>query len=467
MRHLILLTILLALAAGTPGAQNPKPITGQTAIAVQSWVDAVRTHAPGRADAPVMKIAALTYADREELNAGMPFVLAAMLGWGYDTKGNAAAKEIVEIGHGAGNPTAFAFLKQAAVLHADVAAYGDRDADDTARIAAARTNSVEFRAGMGRTTVSPQTAVPPLLYRDRVLLAHDGEVLGDIAASWNWPFARFLLDLLPTGSTEKATPGVEHRVRAADPFVGDWYHATSAYMLAAGTYADLTMHLEHAAKLLPNDPRVLFDRGCYAELFGLPMHQALVDDGNPAMARYRADAPSWAYQEPLLRIPPAERTNAEAERLFRRAAEVDPAFAEARVRLARLLQLRKRHREASDELKRALAGKPDNVTAFYARLFAARSAQALGNSDAAAHYHEALRLFPDAQSALLGASQVALVDADLRGALSAIERLSPRSAEFTADPWWRYHLGPGRDADQLLRALWASVPSGWRPATGR
>jgi tetratricopeptide (TPR) repeat protein len=458
MRYLALLTIVLALASAPTGAQNPKPITGQTAVAVQSWVDAVRTHRPGRADAPVPKIASLTYADREELNAGLSFFFAGLLGWTYDTKGNAAAKEIVEIGHGAGNPTAVAFLKQAAVLHADAAAYGDRDADGTATVADPATDRVEVRSGMGRTTVSPGTAVSPLLHRGRLIIAHDGEVLGDVAASWNWPFARFLLDLLLTGRTETPTAGAE-RGRAADPFVSEWYHATTAYMLAAGTYGDLTAHLEHAAKLLPNDARVLFDRGCYAELFGLPMHQALVDDRNPAMAGYKADAPVWAYREPLLRIPPADRTNAEAERLFRRAAEADPALAEARVRLARLLQLRNRHREAADELKLALAGSPDDVTAFYGRLFAARSAQALGSaSEAAAHYQEALRLFPHAQSALLGASQVALVDSDLAGALAAVARLGPQSSDSDADPWWRYHLGPGRDADNLLRAVWASVP---------
>lgn len=77
----------------------------------------------------------------------------------------------------------------------------------------------------------------------------------------------------------------------------------------------------------------------------------------------------------------------------------------------------------------------------------------------AEHYRNALRIFPDAQSALLASSQLALAGADVAGALAPIERLGPRSAEFTADPWWRYHLGPGRDADELLRALWASVPT--------
>jgi tetratricopeptide (TPR) repeat protein len=457
MRQTGLLGVFLALAVATTGAQNPKPITGQTAVAVQSWVDAVRTHRPGRADAPVPKIASLSYAEREELNAGLSLFLAALLGWGYDTKGNAAAKEIVEIGHGAGNPTSSAFLKQAAVLHADVAAYGDRDEDAAARVADPATDR-EVRSGMGRTTVSPGSAVSPLLYRGRLVVAHDGEVLGDVAASWSWPFARFLLDLVPTGRTETPASGAEP-VRAADPFVARWYHATSAYMLAAGTYGDLTAHLEHAAKLLPNDARLLFDRGCYAELFGLPMHQALLDRGNPAMTRYRADAPRWAYQEPALRFPPADRTNAEAERLFRRATEADPTLAEARVRLARLLQLRNRHREAAGELTLALASGPDDVTAFYGRLFAARSAHALGSAvEAAAHYQEALRLFPHAQSALLGASQVALVESDLRAALAAVARLGPQSADADADPWWRYHLGPGRDADRLLRALWTSVP---------
>ena len=97
--------------------------------------------------------------------------------------------------------------------------------------------------------------------------------------------------------------------------------------------------------------------------------------------------------------------------------------------------------------------------AYSAHLFAGRAAQATGQtSEAARRYQDAAALFPDAQSALLASSQLALLGADLPATLAIIQRLGPRSAVFTADPWWQYHLGAGRDADDLLKSLWARVP---------
>ena len=74
------------------------------------------------------------------------------------------------------------------------------------------------------------------------------------------------------------------------------------------------------------------------------------------------------------------------------------------------------------------------------------------------HYQEASALYPDAQSPLVGGSQAALAASDVPAALAPVARLGARSTIFTADPSWQYHLGSGRDAEALLRALWASVP---------
>jgi tetratricopeptide (TPR) repeat protein len=207
----------------------------------------------------------------------------------------------------------------------------------------------------------------------------------------------------------------------------------------------------------------LFDRACYAEILGLPIHQELVPDATvDQRAQGQSGAPPvWKTPawEPAVRIPPAAKTNAEAEQLFRRALAIDPSLVEARVRLARLLDLRGRHEEAGVELKTALGQNPTGVVAFYAHLFAGRAAQAAGRSDEAAHhYHGALEIFPDAQSALLAASQIALLRSDVADTLAPLARLGARSAVFTADPWWQYHLGTGRDADDLLRAVWGTTP---------
>jgi tetratricopeptide (TPR) repeat protein len=160
-----------------------------------------------------------------------------------------------------------------------------------------------------------------------------------------------------------------------------------------------------------------------------------------------------------LGIPPGDVANGDAERLFRHALRVDPAFVEARVRLARLLEERKRYDQAAAELSTALAAKPTGTVSFYAHLFAGRAAQALGRiDDAARHYQEAAALFPDAQSALLASSQAALLGSDVASALAPVQRLSPRSLVFEADPWWQYQLGAGRDEDALMSEMWARVP---------
>jgi tetratricopeptide (TPR) repeat protein len=161
-----------------------------------------------------------------------------------------------------------------------------------------------------------------------------------------------------------------------------------------------------------------------------------------------------------LGIPPEDKANDEAERLFRRALNVDPDFVEARVRLARLLDVRKRHDEAASELKTALeAHSSPAMVAFYAHLFAGRAAQALGRMEEASdHYAKALTLFPRAQSALLAQSQAALLESDVAGALAPIDRLvAPAWVSRADDPWWVYHFGAGRDSDALLREMWAEV----------
>jgi tetratricopeptide (TPR) repeat protein len=220
-------------------------------------------------------------------------------------------------------------------------------------------------------------------------------------------------------------------------------------MFQRGSYGELLAHLESATALLPDDARILFDRACYAEIQGLPRIQVLLSDADVLTMR--------ATRSRRFGIPPEDETNDEAERLFRRALSVDPSFVEARVRLGRLLGVRKRHDEAASELATAIAAKPTGALLFYAHLFTGRSAQALGRiAGAVEHYKAATLLFPGAQSAQLGLSQAALLESDVPGTLEAIQRLD--NSTTTRDPWWWYYLASGRDADALLREMWAQVP---------
>lgn len=453
------LIVMVAFTVVSSGQSPRKNINDASLAALKTWVDAVHAHTPGRPDASVITVAGFSYETREDLNTTMDLFLRSLMGWSYNTDNNKAAQAIVALGRAAGKD----FLKRAAVLHADVAAYGDRAPVRPAgasKRTPPRTQDLHLGGGLSTPTrIQRDDEIPPLLREDRLLLDQDGQIVGEAISTWNWPFARSLLDLLSAGPVKKLFQ--DRPERATDPFVSAWYHATTAYMYASGLYGDATPQLQHASMVLPDDALALIDAGCYAEVLGLPMHQALVPDRDAAARRDAAGPPTWTTpaSSAALRIPSAERTNDDAERLFRRALAVDPALAEARVRLGRLLELRQRHGEAIAELNAALTGKSSAVVAFYAQLFAGRATQAMGKTDEArGHYRAALELFPDAQSALLASSQLALLGSDVPAALAPTERLGPRSATFTADPWWQYHLCSGRDADDLLRALWATVP---------
>ena len=194
-------------------------------------------------------------------------------------------------------------------------------------------------------------------------------------------------------------------------------------------------------------------------MYGLSItQQMLSDDDIVALRQGRTSALSTFARES--RIPLPEVANEEAERLFRRALAIDSSLIEARVRLGRLLLLRRRYADAESQLAAAVSGGADRIVTFYAHLFAGRANRGLGRLDAAAgHYHAALELFPNAQSAVLGGSQVALLEGDISGAVTPVQRLSGLSParDDKADPWWSYSFSSGREGAARLNKLWDTI----------
>ena len=459
-----LLIVTLSLLASTPTTTSTqrtgRDIDGASLAALEEWVEAVRTHTPGESDASVVTVASWSYQKREDLNSGVGVFLATLMGWRVTTDGNKAAETIRDYGKTVGKEF---FLKRAAVLHADAAAYGDLVPQRITRDMKGETaagQELQLDKAAKPMALRYRQPIPPLLMQEPVMLNQDGQILGRDVATWNWPFARSLLDLLSAGPAKKIFSDGRPNP-ATDPFVSEWYHATTAYMFARGLYADSTPHLQHASRLLPDDPLVLFDRASYAEVLGLPILQALIPEADVGQLARASGAPTWKTpgSEIRVEIPSAARTNADAEALFRKVLKLDPSLVEARVRLARLLQVRGRHEESATELDHALAQKPTGVVAFYGHLFAGRAAESTGRSaKAATHFTEANALFPDAQSALLALSRHALLQADIPATTAPIERLGARSLDSNSDPWWQYEMGAGRDADLLLKTMWAHVP---------
>lgn len=435
---------LLSIVHASPAQSSD--IEESSLALLQRWDEAVRGHQAGKLDEAVERTMALTREDRRTLTPAIRVFLTALTGRGRALSVSTdPERRTLALGHAARqSPGVLPYLRRAAILHTDVAIAGDRHPPSILDLSAEKE--------------PPGVALSPLLATRRMTVSKDGEILGQIESDWNWPFARSLVDVF--------------RILAlSEPFPGDWFHATAAYMFARGLYAEVSVHLEFATRLMPDDARVLYDRACYAEIQGLPMNQVLMRDVDPMMLRQRrqggrlASATTAAAKAAMtdaakaalgLDIPFKDEANAEAERLFRRALKSEPALHEARVRLARLLVERKRYDEALGELRAVLAGTTSDTVRFYAHLFAGRAEQALGRLDAAAlSVAEAGKLFPTAQSALLAQSQVALLRADAPGAVAPIDRL-PRdsaAAERRNDPWWDYRLATGRDWESLLTQL--------------
>ena len=245
-------------AAGSSRVEGrPDDITPATVAAVERWAGAVRNHMPGHRDAELEMVSALTFEKRRELDPGMQFFLNALQGKPEVIK-TTAETELVSLAAGIRQTTgADAFLKRAAVLHSDTAFNREVDGDQSMEPAVRAPSGLPYSA---------------LLSQHHLFVSRDGEVISDTISDWNWPFARSLLALL-----SPRAPG--------DPFVGAWYHTTSAFMFQRGLYGELILHLQSAASVLPDDARVLFDRACYAESQGLPRNQVLLSDQDVAAAR--------------------------------------------------------------------------------------------------------------------------------------------------------------------------------------
>jgi hypothetical protein len=221
MRWLALTVAVLAppALAAQDSVVAPHRVDARTAAAFETWIAAVGDHRPGIDDAPLETVAAFSMVQRADLSAGMSLFLN-----GLENKGSLGSVEdaqmrVKQLGHRtAQNPGMLVFLKRAAVLHADAAIARPSKAIEAAQSSAA--------PGSRRREPAAET---PLLTNYRLSAGDDGRELGEIVASWHWPFARFLLDVV-----EAAHPG--------DAFMADWYHATSALicMHKPQVYIDLS-----------------------------------------------------------------------------------------------------------------------------------------------------------------------------------------------------------------------------------
>ena len=463
---LALRALLLVTVTASPAAAQR--VTTESNEALHRWVRAVNAHTPGDSDAAVQYVVGLTYSERRELNLAYALFIRVLREELVETRSPVEQNVTAFARSIRADPGTAAYLKRAAVLHMDSLIFTRRFArpPDDAPEPPPQTRRRDAPDALTPRTSRPSEEPPPLLHNEWITLSRDGQVIGNEKADWNLPFARSLLGVLLLASTARPTAvdcpvsvgvkcapvtTVDRVVQSSDrAFVAEWYHAVSAYLFSTGKYGDSARHLRDAARVLPDDPHALFDRGTHAETFGLPIYQVVLED------------PAYNQRNGIVvGIPPEAKTNAEAEQMFRRALVVDSSYTEARVRLARLLERRGQLEEAATQVAAAIDADPDeDVLGFYTYLVAGRIASARGRyEEALEHYRAASAIVARAQSALLGASHAALMLADVPETLSPLEQLEDGGTGATADdPWWDYQLGAGRDAAALLSAIRASVP---------
>jgi tetratricopeptide (TPR) repeat protein len=393
---------------------------------VERWLNAVAQHEPGQADDAVAEIASWSSPEMRMLWIDVSVLVQLM------RNPNLTSFTIKSQGP---RPTAIRYtpnqLARLRAIAGKARLLGDRNIVLRRGALLHTDTAIENPSRLEPFERSP--AIGPSRVRVNISDGRSIEV-GSVAV--HWELARMLLDYVESPDTGRPSPARDDMVRA-------WYRATIAWMeLREDHEID---HVDHAYALFPNDPDVLFLTASLHETFATPYIQGAVRSAVlPAGFSFGVGSDRSELRK--------------AEGLFRRALAARPAFAEAHLRLGRVLMLLGQPTAAAAELREALATTTDDsLLPYYGHLFLGAAEEALARfGDARAAYERAAALYPAAQSPLLALSELARRQGDRRGALAAMDRVFalPHGDSELDDPWWKYHVAQGRHAQTLLEDLW-------------
>ncbi len=391
---------------------------------LEMWLRAVEAHQPGETDASTIRIGTWTEIDLAGLRADlfallaihvretertpfgvvphgeMPSVSLPYKDAAFTLAGLRALLGVPENEDASRSLTRL--LERGAILHADIGMRADPF----------------YTGGVG---CSPQASV----------LLLDGKTVGSGCVGIHWAQARALLDAVTGGATDEA-------------WIRLWYHATIAYLLEHWNYADAEPQIEHAQRLFPKDPDILFEHGCFHETMASP----IVESAEAASAR-----------SPKSRAAHLQ----EASELFRAAASLRPDFAEARIRRGHVLLELAKPGEAAEELKGTPAAARSPQLRYYAELLLGEAEQSRGSLDAAReHFESAAGIFPLAQSPRLALALEAVLRGDRPGAEDAMRPVLSIAGDDAnrADPWWSYYRWQARGGNALLAELYTPFRKG-------
>lgn len=392
---------------------------------LRAWADAVMQHQPGESD-PALAAVAWSYNDLElmqpffEAFAGTPArnddPRAAMRRARLSGRDRMLVREEAQsrlLGR------ADQFRRRAAILHTDAAMFLNPPA-------------------VTATPVNRQ----PLPYWARArnnrrvdVVTKDAEYQSTEYSNLHWELAMDMLDAVTA---------------RRDPFVAQWFAAIGEYLVNQRRYSDGLAHFERARRVVPNDPRVLFAEARLHEALAAPLMQNFV----------RVTAVSQGV--PTSGIDDRRTELRRAEGLLRRALALNPAFLDARLRLARALIEQGKHDEGRSLAEQVAATAADRRLQYYALLFAGDALFSLGRTaDAGKSYQRAIDLFPNAQAARFGLASALRSVGDTAQARDVVMPAIARqpSTREGDDPWWEYYDGDATQMDALLENLRAPFRS--------
>ena len=210
-------------------------------------------------------------------------------------------------------------------------------------------------------------------------------------------------------------------------FARDWYLLMVAFRHGRAEVGWSRAYLAEARELFPKDPAVLLVSGSD--------HEMVSHLSTGFLTRFSSDGQRSGES----RIN-AERELEEAGKYLRQAAALAPDLAEARLRLGRVLFRTGDLDGASRELRAALTHSIHDWVRYLAWTFLGLVEVDRGDLESAEHcYSEALRVFPDGQTAMLARSELAYLKGS--GTEAADQVISMLRRPRKEDPWWMYLLG--------------------------
>jgi tetratricopeptide (TPR) repeat protein len=233
-------------------------------------------------------------------------------------------------------------------------------------------------------------------------------------------------------------------------FRARWHHAAGTAMLRLSRHQEALQQFETALGLRPDEPAILLALGSAHEAIG---SIGLRVDADPQETKPRSSQEAG-------RQTPDEHLRQAAQH-YREALNRAPDLYEARLRLARSLQLQGRVAEADAEAKMFNTRIADEHLRYLTLLVGGSISEAMGRADdALAKYRGARVLCRGCHSATLALSHALLRTGDRHTARDVVSQLaSLRTWPMPADPWLDYMRGQWIHFESMLEGLQFELPA--------